>query len=98
MPHVIVKLYPGRSEQEKARLAERIVKDVISILNSAEESVSVAIQEVKPADWAERVYRPDILGHRRISTRSRATTHSGSRSTDGGERAEGSPPFCGEHR
>ncbi len=23
MPHVIVKLYPGRSEQQKSRLAER---------------------------------------------------------------------------
>jgi 4-oxalocrotonate tautomerase len=63
MPHVIVKLYPGRSEQEKARLAERIVKDLISTLNNAQESVSVAIQEVNPADWAEKVYRPDILGH-----------------------------------
>jgi phenylpyruvate tautomerase PptA (4-oxalocrotonate tautomerase family) len=26
MPHVSVKLYPGRSAQQKARLAERIVK------------------------------------------------------------------------
>ena len=26
MPHVIVKLWPGKSEQQKARLAEEIVK------------------------------------------------------------------------
>ena len=29
MPHVIVKLWPGKSERQKARLSEEIVKDVI---------------------------------------------------------------------
>ncbi len=61
MPHVIVKLYPGRSEQQKIRLAEQIVKDVVSIIKCGEESVSVAIEEIKPEDWAEKVYKPDIL-------------------------------------
>jgi 4-oxalocrotonate tautomerase len=61
MPHVIVKLYPGRSEQQKTRLAEEIVKDVVAIANCEEKSVSVAIEEIKPEDWAEKVYRPDIL-------------------------------------
>ena len=60
MPHIIVKLYPGRSEQQKARLAEQIVKDVVVTLGIGEESVSVAMEEVKPEDWAETVYRPDI--------------------------------------
>ncbi len=61
MPHVIVKLYPGRSEQQKMRLADQIVKDVVSIVKCGEESVSVAIEEIKPEDWAEKVYKPDIL-------------------------------------
>jgi len=60
-PHVIVKLYPGRSEQQKIRLAEQIVKDVVSIIKCGEESVSVAIEEIKAEDWAEKVYKPDIL-------------------------------------
>ncbi len=60
-PHIIVKLYPGRSEQQKIRLAEQIVKDVVSIIKCGEESVSVAIEEIKPEDWAEKVYKPDIL-------------------------------------
>jgi len=62
MPHVIVKLYPGRSEQQKTRLAEAIVKSVVTIASCGEESVSVAIDEIKPEDWAEKVYKPDILG------------------------------------
>ncbi len=61
MPHVIVKLYPGRSELQKNRLAEEIVKVVVAIAKCEEKSVSVAIEEVKPEDWAEKVYKPDIL-------------------------------------
>ena len=59
-PHLIVKLWPGKSDQQKARLAEEITKDVMDILHYGEESVSVAIEEVKSRDWAEKVYKPDI--------------------------------------
>lgn len=63
MPHIIVKLWPGRSEEQKARLAEEIVRDVVAILKSEEKTVSVAIEEIKPEDWLEKVYKPDILGN-----------------------------------
>src|SRR5207302_3000274 len=46
MTHVIVKLWPGKSEQQKARLAEAIAKDVMEILNYGEESVSVTMGDV----------------------------------------------------
>lgn len=61
MPHVIVKLWPGKSEQQKIRLAQAIAQDVMDVLHYGEESVSVAIEEVKAQDWAEKVYRPDIV-------------------------------------
>jgi 4-oxalocrotonate tautomerase len=61
MPHVIVKLWPGKSEQQKARLAEEIAKDVMDVLGYGEESVSVAFEEVSSRDWAEKVYKPDIV-------------------------------------
>jgi len=61
MPHVIVKLWPGKTEQQKKQLAEAITKDVMSVLHYGEESVSVAMEEVKSQDWAEKVYRPEIL-------------------------------------
>jgi 4-oxalocrotonate tautomerase len=63
MPHVIVKLWPGKSEEQKTRLADRITKDVMAVLDYGEESVSVAIEEVNAEDWAEKVYKPDILNH-----------------------------------
>ena len=63
MPHVIVKLWPGKSEEQKRRLADALSKDVMNILNYGEESVSVAIEEVSPKSWAEKVYKPDILNN-----------------------------------
>ena len=63
MPHVIVKLWPGKSEQQKRQLAEAIATDVMHALHYGEESVSVAIEEVESQDWAEKVYKPDILNN-----------------------------------
>jgi 4-oxalocrotonate tautomerase len=62
MPHVIVKLWPGKSEAQKARLAEKITRDVVEVLDDGDESVSVAIEEIESSDWANRVYQPDING------------------------------------
>jgi len=64
MPHVIVKLWPGKSEQQKKKLAAEITQAVMSTLHYGEESVSVGIQEVKAADWTEQVYKPDIIAKR----------------------------------
>jgi len=60
MPHVIVKLWPGKSEQQKSRLAAAITKNVMDILHYGDDSVSVAMEEVKSQDWVEKVYKPDI--------------------------------------
>jgi 4-oxalocrotonate tautomerase family enzyme len=61
MPHVIVKFYPGRSQEQKNQLANEIVKSVVEIAGCEQKSVSVAIEEVEPDDWAETVYQPDII-------------------------------------
>ena len=74
MPHVIVKLYAGRSEQQKHKLAEDITKTVMASLNHGEDAVSVGIEDIAPQDWTARVYKPDIFGKPdTISTKSRAT-------------------------
>jgi 4-oxalocrotonate tautomerase len=64
MPHVNVKLYPGRSAQNKAELARAITENVTSILKCGEDSVSVAIEDVPPGDWVEVVYKSEIAGKR----------------------------------
>jgi 4-oxalocrotonate tautomerase len=60
MPHVIVKLWPGKSEQQKETLAQKITQAVMTTLSYGEESVSVGIEEVDAKDWMEKVYNPEI--------------------------------------
>lgn len=60
MPHVIVKLRPGKTEQQKKRLSDAIARDVMEVLNYGADSVSVGMEEVPAAEWKERVYEPDI--------------------------------------
>lgn len=60
MPHVIVKLWPGKTEKQKEQLAQRISQAVMDVLDYGEESVSVAMEEVRSGDWAKQVYQPDI--------------------------------------
>ena len=61
MPHVIVKLYPGRSDEIKTRLAQEITKSITRIADCKARSVSVAIEEIEPEKWAQAVYKPDII-------------------------------------
>jgi 4-oxalocrotonate tautomerase len=61
MPHVSVKMYPGRSEKEKADLAEAIAQDVIDIIGAGRNSISVAIEDISPQEWKEKVYEPEII-------------------------------------
>jgi 4-oxalocrotonate tautomerase len=65
MPHIIVKLYPGRPAEQKKQLAREIVKSVVEIAKCKQKSVSVAIEEVTPDDWAEKVYKPDIVNNKK---------------------------------
>ena len=60
MPHVMVKLWPGKSDAQKKRLSEKIVQDVMGVLDYGEESISVAFEEVRSSDWEAHVYQPDI--------------------------------------
>ena len=66
MPHVIVKLCPGRAEEQKQLLADAIVKNLIEIIDTNEDAVPVAIEEISVEDWTDKVYRPEILGRQEI--------------------------------
>ncbi|MBN3751676.1 4-oxalocrotonate tautomerase [Paraburkholderia sp. Tr-20389] len=60
MPHVIVKAWPGKTEEQKRLLAEAITRDVMEILGYRADSVSVAFEEVASENWKKEVYIPDI--------------------------------------
>jgi 4-oxalocrotonate tautomerase len=64
MPHVILKLWSGKPEAMKARLADAVTKAVMESTGYGEDSVSVSLEEFAPAEWTEKVYKPEILNGR----------------------------------
>lgn len=60
MPHIVVKMYAGRSEAQKAKIAEALTRALMAADGCAERSVSVAIEDVPPADWGRAVYDAEI--------------------------------------
>jgi 4-oxalocrotonate tautomerase len=64
MPHVVVKMHQGRTEEQKQALADAITRALVEHTAAGESSVSIRIEDVDPADWAEAVYRPEILAMR----------------------------------
>lgn len=60
MPHVVVKLWPGRNDEIKTNLAKKIADVVAEDLNVDIGDVSVAFEEVSKADWGETVYKREI--------------------------------------
>ena len=61
MPHIVVKMKAGRTEEQKRRLTEEIAKDVMEICNVPETSVSIAIEEFPKDAWDSAVYEPEII-------------------------------------
>jgi 4-oxalocrotonate tautomerase len=60
MPHVIIKLFPGRTREQKEELTRRIVRSVEETVDAEERTISVSFEEVSPNQWEDRVVRPDI--------------------------------------
>lgn len=52
MPVIEVKMFAGRSHEQKAELAQRITAVAMDVLDVKAESVRVIIQEVPKEHWA----------------------------------------------
>lgn len=61
MPHVIVKVFAGKTDAQKQAVTTKITEALMTSLGSSEASISVAIEEVDPKDWKSKVYEPDIV-------------------------------------
>lgn len=60
MPHITVKMFPGRNPEQKQALTDRMVQAVQDVLGSATKDISVSIVEIDPEEWDEMVAGPDI--------------------------------------
>lgn len=66
MPHVVIKMRPGRSDELKAKLADAVAKALIDTIGVPEKALSVGIEEVEADDWIPHLYEPEIAG--KVST------------------------------
>lgn len=64
MPHVEIKCFPGRTEEQKKKCAEKVAGDVAEILGCEVSSVSVAIKDVDEKDWKEKVWDKNIVAEK----------------------------------
>jgi 4-oxalocrotonate tautomerase len=63
MPHISVKMFPGKTEEQKQEFAAKVVEAAKAIFGSTDASLSVAISEVEPPEWETTVYGPDIAAN-----------------------------------
>ena len=61
MPHVEIKCFSGRTEEQKRKCAEKVADDIAAILGCEISSVSVAIKDVDENDWKEEVWDKNII-------------------------------------
>ena len=64
MPHIEISCYPGRTEDQKQQLADRIAEDVAEIFHTKLSSVSVVIKDVQPENWKAQVWDAHIVPDR----------------------------------
>jgi 4-oxalocrotonate tautomerase len=60
MPHILIKLGAGRSEQQKHELAARLTQTVLDVLHCDDAEISIGIEDVPRDDWMGQVYTPEI--------------------------------------
>lgn len=57
MPHITVQMYPGRSDELKAKLAKVLAETASKELERGIEHFSVSIEDVPQDEWTEKVYK-----------------------------------------
>ena len=62
MPHIIVKLWPGRTTEQKTDLSNKITEALKTSVDATDDSISIAIEEIPKEKWKELVYDTEITG------------------------------------
>lgn len=61
MPHVEIKCFPGRTEEQKKLCAEKIAEDIAETLGCKLSSVSISIKDIPQEEWKEKVWDASIV-------------------------------------
>lgn len=52
MPFIHVRLFEGRTQEQKRAFVEAITRETVRTLQCAPEAVDVVLEDVKKSDWA----------------------------------------------
>lgn len=55
MPHIAIKMYPGRDEETKKNLAEKTRNFIMQEMNMEAKYISVSVEEVEKENWEKEV-------------------------------------------
>ncbi len=61
MPHVEIKCFAGRTDEQKRQCAEKVAEAVAESLGCKLTSVSVAIKDCAPEEWKAEVWDKNIV-------------------------------------
>lgn len=59
MPYISIKSFPKDKETKEA-VTEKINQIFLEIWGCPQEAITISMEEVSPADWEEKVVKPEI--------------------------------------
>ncbi len=62
MPHIVVKMFPGRTPEQKTQLSEALARAMMDTLGTPDSAISIGIEDVAQKDWMDQVAKPEIAG------------------------------------
>jgi 4-oxalocrotonate tautomerase len=60
MPHISVKMWPGRSEEQKRAMVDRIVDAIKETTGAPDDYITVSVEEISSSAWPKEVFKPEI--------------------------------------
>lgn len=63
MPHIIIKLWPGKTGEQKEELVKKFKSAMNETLIVPEKAITVAFDEINPENWYEDIHIPLIEGN-----------------------------------
>ncbi len=59
MPYIAIKSYP-KDQATKEAVVEKINEIFLEVWGCPQEAITISIEEVAPADWEEKIVKPEI--------------------------------------
>lgn len=59
MPHIVVKMLKGRTEEQKAQLSQALQKALMQELSTSKAHVSVSVEDYTPQQW-QAIFKEEI--------------------------------------